>query len=347
MVYFIYMMDIRVRIVFFAVLFFLIPNSHSHAATLYFDPGSADIFRGDSVTVGLRLDTDEGECVNTVDATIHYDAALNAVDISRGDSILNLWVESPKIDEINHTIRFAGGLPGGYCGRIAGDPSLTNMVLEIVFQSPGFTIGSGSDNKSPRIWLDESSQVLLHDGSGTPAPLKLQEARINLADTPGTQIQDTWKDDVRSDNEIPSDFTITLTKDDFAFNNEYFIVFNSNDKQSGIDHYEVMEEPFAEFSAFKWGGADAPWIETESPYVLKDQTLNSTIRVKAIDKAGNIRVVTLVPDTALRSMSRDMLITTIIVTGTIILISALVFYALWRRKQRLLNEETNEEETQS
>ncbi len=337
-------MDIRVRIAFFAVLFFAVSATHAQAATLYFDPSSADIFRGDSITVGLRLDTDEGECINTVDATIHYDTALNAVDISRGNSILNLWVESPKIDEANHTIRFAGGLPGGYCGRIAGDPSLTNVVLEIVFQSPGFTIGGGGDNKSPRIWLDESSQVLLHDGTGNPAPLSLQEAHINLADTAGSQIQDTWKDDVRSDTELPSDFTVTLTKDDFAFNEEYFIVFNSNDKQSGIDHYEVMEEPFAEFAAFKWGRADAPWVETESPYVLKDQTLNSTIRVKAIDKAGNIRVVTLVPDTALRSMSLDMLITTIVVAGVILLVSVLVFYALWKRKQRLLGEETNTEE---
>ncbi len=335
-------MDIRARIVFFAVLFFAVTTTSVEAATLYFDPSNTDIFRGDSVSVGLRLDTDEGECINTVDATIHYDAALNAVDISRGDSILNLWVESPKIDEVNHTIRFAGGLPGGYCGRIAGDPSLTNTVLEIVFQSPGFTIGGGSDNKSPRIWLDESSQVLLHDGTGNPAPLQLREAHINLADTAGGQIQDTWKDDVRSDTEIPSDFTITLTKDDFAFNNEYFVVFNSNDKQSGIDHYEVMEEPFAEFSAFKWGRADAPWIETESPYVLEDQTLNSTIRVKAIDKAGNIRVVTLVPDTALRSMSHDMLITTILVGGILVFVGALVFYALWKRKQRLLAEVSEE-----
>jgi hypothetical protein len=337
------MMDIRVRVAFFAVLFFVVTAVPAHAATLYFDPSNADIFRGDSVTVGLRLDTDEGECVNTVDATIHYDSSLNAVDISRGDSILNLWVESPKIDEVNHTIRFAGGLPGGYCGRIAGDPSLTNTVLEIVFQSPGFTIGSGSDNKSPRIWLDESSQVLLHDGTGNPAPLQLREAHINLADTAGGQIQDTWKTDVRSDTEIPSDFTITLTKDDYAFNKDYFIVFNSNDKQSGIDHYEVMEEPFAEFSAFRWGREDAPWVETESPYVLEDQSLNSTIRVKAIDKAGNIRVVTLVPDTALRSISHDRLITIIIIGGVIVLVGALVFYALWKRKQRLLNEETNEE----
>lgn len=332
------MKHLRARTVFFVALLFFVCAPRAHAALLYFDPASADIYRGDSITVALRIDTDEGECINTVDATIHYDTSLNAIDVSRGDSILNIWVEPPVIDEKNHTIHFAGGLPGGYCGRIAGDPSLTNIVLEIVFQSPGFMIGGSSNSKSPRIWLDTNSQVLLHDGTGNPASLRLQDLTINLADTAGAAIQDTWREDIQSDDEQPSDFSVTLTKDDTAFSGEYFIVFNSNDKQSGIDHYEVMEEPFAEFSAFRWGRADAPWVRTESPYVLKDQTLNSTIWVKAIDKAGNTRVVQFVPDTALRSMSRDAMITTAIISGVVILVGALILYAVWRRKKRMAQE---------
>ena len=323
---------------FFLVALLCVRVSSTHAALLYFDPAEADIYRGDTIAINLRLDTDEGECVNTVDAVIHYDASIPAVDVSRGDSILNIWVEEPKIDEANHTITFAGGVPGGYCGRIAGDPSLTNVILKLLFRSPGFSIGGG-DNQSGRIWIDEGSQILLHDGYGTPAPLTLQEAHISLQSTPGTAIMDPWRVAVQDDEELPSDFNIILTKDDTAFSGNYFIVFNSNDKQSGIDHYEVMEEPFSEWSAFKWGRADAPWLETESPYVLKDQTLNSTIRVKAIDKAGNERIATLVPDVALRSMSRDAFITTLVIGGIIVLLGSLIFYALWKRRQRLLSEE--------
>ncbi len=325
---------------FFLVVLFSVRVHSVSAALLYFDPSTTNLFRGDSVAVSLRLDTDEGECINTVDAVIHYDPTINAVDVSRGDSILNIWVEDPVIDKVNHTIRFAGGIPGGYCGRIPGDPSLTNVILKIIVQSPGLSIGGGN-NSSPRLWLDESSQVLLHDGYGTPAPLRLQDVTITLDGMVGTQVQDTWRDDVQSDTDIPSDFAITLTKDDVAFNGDYFIVFNSNDKQSGIDHYEVMEEPFAEFSKFKWGRADAPWEKVESPYVLKDQTLNSTIRVKAIDKAGNTRVVTLVPDTALRSMSRETLMITILSLGSALLIGALIFFAIWKRKRRLVAEATD------
>lgn len=302
------------------------------AAFLYLDPGNTELFRGDSITLKLRLDTDENECINTVDATIHYDASISAVDISKGDSILNIWVEDPVIDTENHAIRFAGGLPGGYCGRIPGDPSLTNVILSIVLRSPGFAIG-GTNSDAAHVWLDASSQVLLHDGYGTPAPLRFQDAYITLLGTPGTQVSDTWHEEVSADTIIPSDFVITLTKDDVAFSGKYFIVFNSSDKQSGIDHYEVMEEPFSEFDAFKWGRADAPWEHAESPYVLSDQTLNSTIRVKAIDKAGNERIAVLVPDTAIRSMSHTVMVVLAVALGLCVLIGIAVYYFVLRKRQ--------------
>ncbi len=64
----------------------------SFAATLYVDPYSVDVLKGDTVTLAVRIDTDEGECVNTVDAVISYGGDIQAVDVSRGRSILSLWV---------------------------------------------------------------------------------------------------------------------------------------------------------------------------------------------------------------------------------------------------------------
>lgn len=323
--------------VFFPALFLCIltvPNI-SNAALLYFDPAEVSIHRGDTTTLGLRLDTDEGECINTVDAVIKYDPSIRAVDVSRGNSILNIWVEDPVIDENAHTITFAGGIPGGYCGRVPGDPSLTNVLVELIFQSPGFAVGAG-DNPSARIWIDEASQVLLHDGYGTNANVRLQDAILSLLPNAGTENSDAWRDSVVSDADLPSDFSITLSKDETAFSGKYFITFNSVDKQSGIDHYEVMEEPIAELNSFTWGRADAPWVVTGSPYVLSDQTLNSTIRVRALDKAGNERIAVLIPDEAIRSMSRDARITWTFIGGGVVLLGALVVYALWRRRQNLI-----------
>ena len=307
------------------------------AALLYFDPGEANVYRGDTVTLGLRIDTDEGECINAVDAVIHYDPSLKAIDVSRGDSILNLWVENPVIDETAHTISFAGGLPGGYCGRIPGDPRLTNILVELVFQSPGFVIGAGN-NPSGKVWVDEASQAFIHDGLGTNATVRLQDAKINLMPNAGGENSDTWRSEVGADAEIPSDFAITLSREETAFSGKYFITFNAVDKQSGIDHYEVMEEPIEEYNSFTWGRADAPWVVTESPYVLKDQTLNSTIRVRALDKAGNERMETLVPDNALRSISRGTMLMWIAISISAVFVASLIAFALWRRRQKLLDE---------
>ncbi len=317
-----------------SVFLFLGQSSVADAALLYFEQSEVSVHRGDTVTLDLRLDTDEGECINTIDAVINYEEGIRAVDVARGKSILNLWVEDPVITETERTITFAGGIIGGYCGRAAGDPSLTNVIAQIVFQSPGFIVGG--NHPAAKVTISDASSILLNDGLGTEAMLRTQDAMITLLTTPGNERDDEWRDVVSEDTAPPADFTITLSKDDAAFSGQYFISFNSQDKQTGIDHYEVMEESLEDLYAFAWGRADAPWIQAESPYVLKDQTLNSTIRVKAIDKAGNETLAVIVPDEALRSLSKNKLLTVSIVVGIVLLITALIAYALIERKRRIL-----------
>ena len=319
----------------FFLYFFALPTV-GQAALLYFDPDVAEIYRGDTTIIDLRIDTDEGECINTVDVVIQYDATIQAEDVSRGQSILSLWVEDPVIDPVNHTITLAGGIPNGYCGRIAGDPSLTNVVAQIVFRSPGFAIGAGA-NPVAKITIDPRTQVLLNDGFGTPAPLRTTEVAINLLSTAGPQNTDAWKNQVSDDIMPPGDFVITLSREESAFSGKYFISFNSQDKQSGIDHYEVMEEPIADMYSFTWGRADAPWVVAESPYVLTDQSLNSTIRVRAIDKAGNKTIAVFVPTEAMRGISNERLGTMLVVGVSSLLMILLVVLVLIRRKKRIID----------
>jgi hypothetical protein len=331
------------RTFFFCVclmLFGIVPQT-THAVLLYLDPANPVVYRGDTVTMSLRLDTDEGECINTVDAVIAYEPGIRAVDVSRGSSILNIWVEDPKIDEANRTITFAGGITGGYCGRAAGDPSLTNVIADIVFQSPGFAIGGGESSASPSVTIGDESSVLLNDGFGTEAVLRVQNAMVTLEDTPANERTDAWRERVLDDRDPPSDFVITLTREDTAFSGQYFITWNTQDKQSGIDHYEVMEEPLEDLYAFRWGRADAPWVQSESPYVLKDQTLNSTLRVKAIDKAGNETIAVLVPDEAVRSLSFDRMLTLGLIGGFAFISILLIVFVLVQRKKRLETEYDN------
>jgi len=321
---------------FFNLCIFCVANSVS-AAMLYMEPREAELKRGDVMIVSVRLDNDVDECINVVDAVITYSENIQLIDTSRGNSILSLWVEEPTIDKANRTVSFAGGIPNGYCGRIPGDPRLTNNVVDLLFQSPGLQIGSGESGNIARIDFASETHVLLNDGLGTAVSPQLYGATVLLSREAGQAIENPWQMRVSEDTFPPEKFSITLTRTENAYSNKYFITFNTTDKQSGIDHYEVIEEPLDTKNLFGWGAATAPWIEARSPYVLKDQSLNSTIRVKAIDKAGNEYVATFVPGEELRTLSEDNLILFITVGGvgvSVIALSFFIFFWFVRKKKR-------------
>lgn len=305
------------------------------AATLYMDPNTATLNRGDSISVSVRLDTDEEECINTVDAVITYTDNIVPVDTSRGSSILSVWLEEPVIDKVNRTITFAGGIPNGYCGRIIGDPRLTNHIIDLVFSAPGLRIGSTDSGDKATIAFGEGTRVLLNDGFGTDASLRFFDANIEMAKTTGPRIINDWAEQIGADDIAPEKFSISLERTSNAFSNRYFIVFNTTDKQSGIDYYEVIEEPLEDSSLFNWGAEDAPWVKAKSPYVLKDQSLNSTIRVRAYDKAGNEYIATLVPEEGQRTLSNDnKILIALIVAGVLSLLVLVVIVLIVRRRRR-------------
>ena len=165
-----------------AFLFFAV---QTNAATLYMDPNTTELNRGDTLKISVRLDTDPDECVNVIDGVITYSDNIQVVDISRGASIMSMWVEEPVIDASNHTITFAGGIPNGYCGRIAGDPRLTNVLIDLLVQSPGFVIGSSNDTNEGVIAFSEQTQILLNDGLGTRADTALYGATVALSKNAG------------------------------------------------------------------------------------------------------------------------------------------------------------------
>ena len=313
---------------------FLLPL-FANAAALYIDPPISTLYRGDAVNYAIRLDVDEelGECINAVDAVVSYPANLDPVDVSIGNSIFSMWIEQPTINTEDRTISFAGGIPNGYCGRVSGDPMLTNVLAEFVFRSPGFIVGQAAldDNQAELVFL-ESSTAYLNDGFGTMADLTLYPARITLEAERGETLVNSWQDKVDADTQPPEEFSIFLEQQDIS--NKYFIAFNTTDKQTGIDVYQVMEQPLSQFGSFEWGRADAPWIETRSPYILKDQTLNSVIRVKAIDKAGNEYIATLIPDESLRTSESNQLLNIVFIMFAAVLVFVVAVIGIFFYKKR-------------
>jgi len=170
------------------------------------------------------------------------------------------------------------------------------------------------NNNSPHIRWDfieenEYSYLLSHDPSAIPdeIPDRPEGELMWLGDMGYSDLEDgiyyfhlreKYKDTqewglkvsfrMMIDIKDPEEFTPKIGQDSSVFEGKYFLNFSTIDKISGIDHYEVLE--------IKDKQQDREdWKVVESPYVLEDQTLNSLIKVKAVDKADNERIAQIIP----------------------------------------------------
>lgn len=240
----------------------------SDAARLYIDPPEATYGPGDTFIASVRLDNAQ-ECINAAHVEVLYPvASLRAVDFSRGSSIFSLWAEEPAIDTATGVVRFSGGVPGGYCGRIPGDPVISNVLGKIIF-----TV-IAAPAPSAEIMPSSNSSVYLNDGEGTKSSLEVQGAVITLSPTPMGG-ENPWLQEVGADDIPPDPFALEVQSTRGLFAGRYYIVFSTVDKQSGLSHYELYER-----------GA---WKRVTSPHQLRDQS-PETISLRAIDKAGNERL---------------------------------------------------------
>lgn len=253
----------------------------AHGAVLYLEPSSGEYQPGDTFMVAVKIDT-EGDCINAVEVNLAYDKdILQAVDFGRGESILNIWVKSPEISQEQGLVSFSGGIPGGYCGRLPGDPGQSNLLGKLIFQ-----IKKLVEDGPLQVKFLDTCQVLLNDGLGTPAKLTIRGATIKITGVRPLEVpKDEWQKELAEDTIPPEPFEIEIHRDSLIFDGKYFIVFSTTDKQTGIDFFEIKE-----------GKRD--WKKAESPYLLADQELKSIIKVKAVDKARNERIAEYLPEIA-------------------------------------------------
>lgn len=269
-------MNIYFRIfkIFAPVFIFIICSGPANAAALYFNLSKNEFRAGDTFIAKMKIDT-QGECINTVKADIKFSDVLEAVDFVKSDSILVFWVEDPRIDNNTDKISFAGGIPGGYCGKISDDSGSGNIIGKIVFKAKD--VGQeGAKSEPAELEILNTSEILLNDGLGTKANLTVRNANLDILNKEGSA-SDAWKDEKENDKIPPEIFNIGIEQDPGIFDGKYFAVFSTLDKQTGVDHYEVQEN-------------GRGWERADSPYLLKKQDIKTPIKVKAVDKAGNERI---------------------------------------------------------
>ncbi len=252
---------------FVLALLLLFAPIFAHGASVYITPGEGTYGVGDTFVAEVRVLTGT-ECVNATDVDIIYPKeSLRAVDFSKGSSILTLWVREPVLDHERGVVTFAGGIPGGYCGRVQGDPSLSNILGRIAF-----TVIGASEKAD--ITPSTNTRLYAHDGLGTEILPENGAASLILLSEPQLS-ENEWIAEVQDDLTPPEAFAVTVHSTRGIFSGRYYLVFSTTDKQSGLDHFEIYER-----------GA---WRTVTSPHALRFKSLDN-IRVRAIDKAGNERL---------------------------------------------------------
>lgn len=234
--------------------------SKAFAAELSFEMLQDQVSVGHEFELILYLDTQK-ENINAIEGRISYPNNLEIQDIKDGNSVINLWIEKPRLKA--GKIIFAGITPGGVITK-------RGKIFSIIFRAKNFggAIVSVLDTRA-----------LLNDGSGAPARLKAASLKFNVLEQP-TMSQISF---IAEDKDPPNPFQPQISSDPNIFEGKKFIVFVAQDKGSGVDHYEIKES---------WFGS---WRKAESPHLLRDQQLKSYIYVRAVDKAGNVQTVTISP----------------------------------------------------
>ena len=229
----------------------------------------------------IRLDAQKSELNSgeqfLVNVVIHSEESLNAIEgrlifpqdllsikeIRDGNSVINFWVEKPRV-ESSGVVLFSGITPGGFNGA-------NNVIFSIVFEAKNI-----AENISSASISLQNTKALKNDGLGTESILSTRDTTVSIKHG-----DSNVRKEILIDTELPEDFNPTIESSPNIFNGKYFLVFATQDKSSGIDHYEVREGD--------WG-----WFRVaESPSLLRYQSLDRKIFVKAIDKIGNERIAVL------------------------------------------------------
>lgn len=253
-------------ILFFLNFLFFVP--FTNAARFFFETDNKEVGLGQEMEIVLRVDS-EGEMINALEGTIYLPELLSVEAIHDGDTLIAFWSERPYLNN-DQMINFSGIMPGGWWGR---GGKVFSFIARTINQGEGTIVVS-------------NARILLHDGKGTELPVSTESLALHV-DEEIALIPVLFDYD---DDELPELFTPLLAQDSDVFEGDYFLVFATQDKGSGIDYYEVQETK----KRLKDKG-EGNWQKAESPYRIIDQTLESFIYIRAIDRAGNIRVVVFEP----------------------------------------------------
>lgn len=272
------------------------------SAQISFDAKTTRAQIGEKFEVSLFVNAEQ-ESINAFEGKIVFPRdILDLKEIRDGNTIVNFWIEKPKNQ--NGAIAFSGVTPGGFNGG-------KGLIFSAIFEAKKEGVAKFEIN---------DARVLRNDGVGSTAILTTAPFGVAVFEGAPAEIPAIPK---VKDRELPESFVPEIAKDETIFEGKWFVVFATQDKASGIDHYEIKESRQIIFGMFK------KWTFAESPHVLRDQELRSFMFVKAVDKSGNERIIKIAPRNPL-AWYENYENWIMIIVGVFLFI---ILY-LWRRKPK-------------
>jgi hypothetical protein len=281
----------------------------AQAARFYFQPQESIIGVDDPFVVTIKLDADLP--LNAVSVTALVPSDVHPQKFLTGESPISLWVEEPRWNPDDHTVTFAGIVPGGI-----HEQGLTLLAIEFAPLEASGTIAFSFDVSE--------TVAYLHAPDGTQDTVRLDPIKIPVV---------AWKGNEPvgpEDTLAPEPFEPQIARSPDVFDNAWFAAFSTVDKGSGIDHYEVQEQIDSNPHT---GG----WEVAISPYRLRDQRRGSFVFMKAVDRNGNERVAVMPPATPRSWYQNPGVWMTGIAFAGMIGLGSLVVWVAWRffRKKHL------------
>jgi len=250
---------------FLSSIFYILNPSPVSAAQFMIETDRSAVAPGSELTAKVNIDT-EGETLNAFEGELLFPKDLLEIsNVREGSSIVTVWLDKPKLIG-SSLISFSGITPGGFRGE-------HGFLFSVAFRAKAEGVG---------LLALQSVNALKNDGSATPARVSIVTPHFTVSKKTPTsaplEIVDTTP---------PEPFKLEIIQNTDAFSGKNVLVFLAQDKQSGVEHYDVCE------------GLFAPCFRAESPYVLKRQGADAFIVVRAVDQFGNVRIARLSTGAAL------------------------------------------------
>jgi hypothetical protein len=291
------------KILLLLILVFIFSPLNSQAAEIFFGAGNKNININSKFEVGVFVDS-QRESINAIEGKIKFPAdSFDFQGFYTGGSVLSFWVTQPALTS-DGEVSFSGIIPGG----INIDKGYLFSLILIAKKNGNATINVAEE------------KILLNDGQGTSANIMKAPLALNISNSGSSATFVPLYDP-----NPPESFVPQITRDENIFDNKYFLAFTTQDKGSGIDHYEIVEK--GQFEILLSIFYKKQWSVVESPYLLKNQSLEKFVYVKAVDKAGNEKIVRVWPKNYLLVYGKDLILILLVIMGLVF-----GFKKSWKKK---------------